>query len=719
MKKLIQERTRPGQIFPFPQPGERVEETPPSFCWLKVEGVEEYEVLIRNAKGKEIWHGTTKRNFIVPDLVLEAGKYEWNLLGGGMERGWWDFEIMPGAVKFLRPKAKDVLSKVPREHPRHLFSLSDIPWIMEHRASEMNTLRRNIDLALKNGLPSPPEYHKNREALPYREYFGRHRDFCDRDLVACALGYRLLGDKEAGEHAVRSLLTICDWNPAGPCSILGPWGDEVGLSHARCLPAVYDLVWDLLDEKQRLFVERTIAAYALQCEELLNHLDFSQNPGNSHAGRVPAYLGEAALVLWGSSIAPEILERWLTLALDIYGSFFPHFGGPDGGWAEGTFYATSYTKWYLPFFLAVERYSGYRFLDRPFYQRLIHFFLHFAPPGWEIHPFCDGYWCRSDDPEWPGFFAQNPYRIYAQRSGLELAKKWERDAAAPDIFKLHLLDVFIPEGSPPAERLTGEVTQVRSFPYAGFISLHTHLEDQSRDIALLARASRHGSDSHQHADQGSFALICRGTALISPSGYFGREWGTRHHREWTKSTRAHNAILVDGVGQEIWSHKATGRILCCRQIGDLRYGELDLTAAYPMLKLWNRRFYLDPEGVLVVKDRVEADRPVTLSWLLHTLSEPKAEGNGTVSLDRKGIHLDIRPHTGLTGSCSIKDRFAVDLNEGVPEKYRVTMPQQYHLTWTTLPAMRHDIVVSFHIDGAEADIEKMLSLPLQEKNENE
>jgi hypothetical protein len=707
LKKLTQERTRTSQIFPFPRPAERVEETPPYFCWLKVDGIDRYEVVIRNAKGEPVWQGVTEKNYLVPDILLEPGSYEWNLFGGGMERGWWDFEIISEAVRFLRPKAEEILASVPNVRPRHLFFAEDIPWIRENRAAELQTLRRNIKTALKSGLPERPRYHTDENALPYREYFGQHRDFCDRDLTACALGYAILGDQEAGRHAVKSLLTICDWNPAGPCSVLGPWGDEVGLSHARCLPAVYDLLYDLLNEKERIYVEQTIAAYALQCEELLNRIDFGQNPGNSHAGRVPAYLGEAALVLCGSGIKTEILERWLTLALDIYGSFFPYYGGTDGGWAEGTFYASSYTKWYLPFFLAVERFSGYRFLDRPFYQKVIHFFLHFAPPGWEIHPFGDGYWCLSDDPEWPGFFSQNPYNIYAQRSGLDLAKKWARDSSSPEIFKLHLLDVFIPDSTGPKQSLAGKVSSIRSFPDTGFISLHTNLEDQSKDIALLARASRYGSGSHQHPDQGSFALIHKGRALISPSGYYGRGWGSRHHMEWTNSTKAHNCILVDGNGQEAWSHRDTGRVIRCDKKGDLLYGELDLTEAYPMLKVWNRRFYLNEQGVLVVRDHIESDQPVTISWLLHSLSQPK-ESDGVVTLVRNGIHLAIRPVCGLLDTVEITDQFAVDVNEGVPVEYQVSMPKQYHMKWDTLPGASHDIVAAFCINGAEHDINRIL-----------
>lgn len=173
-----------------------------------------------------------------------------------------------------------------------------------------------------------------------------------------------------------------------------------------------------MSEQQRYLVEKTIEAYASQCEERLTKLDFPQKPGNSHSGRIPAYLGEAAMILKGSKyINQDMLVRWLELALDIYGSIFPFYGTPDGGWAEGVFYATSYTRWYIPFFMAVERFAGVRYLDRPFYQRVIHYFMHFAPPERENHPFCDGYWCSSDDEEWPGFFAQNPYRFYAERFG--------------------------------------------------------------------------------------------------------------------------------------------------------------------------------------------------------------------------------------------------------------------------------------------------------------
>ena len=408
----------------------------------------------------------------------------------------------------------------------------------------------------------------------------------------------------------------------------------------------------------------------------------------------------------GTDIIPEdTLKRWLNYALDIYGGIFPHFGGPDGGWAEGTFYASSYTKWYLPFFSAVFRFSGKNFLDRPFYQNLIHFFLHFAPPGWENHPFGDGDWCLPDDSEWPGFFAQNPFRVYADRaadnnSALSLARCFSDQLKSPDIFKLHLLDIFLPSMPPPDACLTGAIQNARAFPDAGFVSLHTDIKNPDCDTALLARASRFGRVSHQHADQGSFALIHRGNTLISPSGYFGSAFGTQHHSKWTQTTFAHNCILIDGNPQPM-DFKATGKIISCvQQENGMLYAELDLSAAYPALELYMRSFSLEQKENsvhLVVRDRIKAARPVTVSWLNHTLSPPDILPDGSLTLSRGGSLMRIESVTGLASVPQMTDSFTVGVNDGVPPEYWVDVPPQYHLRWEAEAATEHDIAVKYII----------------------
>jgi hypothetical protein len=723
MNTLPQERTKPGNLFPSPRPDEVMYESPPAFCWLKADGVQSYRAVVNDTQGREIWAAETQANSAVPDRIFPPGTYRWNLWGDGRERGWQDFSIAPEAVPFLRPTTAEVLAGLPSGHPRYLFAGRDIESLRRSRAAELDVLRRNVTLALSRPLPPVPSFHLREvfNPLDLRDAVGRaggFRDDCDRDLAACALAWALLGDPEAGKRARRAMLAILTWNPDGPCSPDGEWGDEPGMSILRTVPAVYDLIYDRLGDRERGFAERTLARSAEACETRLKRLDYQNNPGDSHCGRLIAYLGGTALVLHGGGHVPaDVTARWLSYALQTFGGVFPHFGGPDGGWAEGPFYGSSYTKFYLPLFSAVARFSGKNYLDRPFYQRLPHFFLHFAAPYRENHPFGDGYWCNSDDEEWPGFYAQNPFTVYAGRTGPQLAKDWAKRMASPEVYKYHLLDVFLPDMPPPSidvSRISvlqntpgnngilecdGGHGDAMAFPDAGYAALNTGLADLDRNTALLARASRYGRVSHQHADQGSFALFHGPTALISPSGYFGGGYGTRHHLEWTRSTHAHNCLLIDGQPQ-LSDFSSIGHILECGIKDSVRYAAVDLAGAYPMLASYRREFTLEQRGdaaVARVRDIVEAAKPVTVSYLNHTLSEPECSPDGTVRVSRKGAVLRIIPIQGLLPGVTCTDAFAVGVNDGVAPEYWVDTPPQYHLAWTSQPARRHEIVVEYRV----------------------
>lgn len=697
MAELVFPRDRQNamQVFPFPTEGCVVEENPPCLCWIPPEGEHLYTVTVSSPDGSELYRAQTKLNYHVPTRFFDAGEYTWNVYSEGAERGAVAFSISEDAVKIERVSAETLYERIPSVHPRHLFFKEDIETIRKTKGVELEVLRRNVEQAYRDGLPQMPMYHRDPYALPYREYFGRFRDFCDRNMVACALAYVLLEDSCAGALAKQLLIHFCDRNPNGPCSLLGPWGDEVGLSLARCLPAVYDLLYPLLNEKERIFVAYTVRDYARQCYERLRKRDYCQNPGDSHVGRLPAYLGEAVMVLKDSGIQPrEEALQWLDYALEIYGGIFPYYGTPDGGWAEGVFYSTSYTKWYLPFFSAVERYGGTRFLDRPFYRNLTTYFLHFADPNFENHPFGDGYWCSPEDKEWPGFFAQNPCRFYADRFGPEAARKRASAQATPNLYLLHLLDIFLPTCGTCSKKAP-EAKNVACFPDAGFVSMHTALGDVQNDFAVLARASKFGSDSHRHADQGSFALFYRGKALISPSGYFGRGYGTKHHFEWLKTTQAHNCILVDGEGQPVNSMYSRATILSCEDRGEVKEARLDLSAAYPMLRSWIRTLRMEGK-TLTVEDEIDADHSVTVTYPLHTLSLPIEEGN-CVRVERDGVSLLIEPVGNALTLDRITDRYAVELNEGVPAEFAVSMPQQYHIYYRTQKAKSHRLTVKYTV----------------------
>ena len=687
-------RTRNDDLFPSPADGATVTETPPCFSWLPEPGEGPYTVVVRGKDGEAV-RADSSENCFVPAEPLAPGDYVWDVFRGDSHRGESRFTVSPDAIPFVRPTAEELLAAVPAGRPRHLFSPSDVPALLAERREEAATLQRTVALALSDPIPDPPRFLHDPSALPFREYFGRFREACDRDLVALALGYALFGDKASGEAAKERLLTFASWDPSEECSLESEGGDEIGLSLLRCLPSVYDLLFPLLSEGEAAFVSGRIAAYARQCERRLQKLDYLSHPGNSHAGRLPAYLGEAALVLSDSgAVETTTLLRWLGYALKVLGGIFPHYGGSDGGWAEGPFYATSYIRWYLPFFSAVERYTGKSLFARPFYRNLTRFLLAFCDPSFENHPFGDGYWSEGEsDAEWPGFFAQNPYRYYARRFGPPSAEKRSRELESPPFYKLHLLDLFLPT---PRETTAPEPGRLVAFPDTGLIALRTAPDSPRENLVCLVRASRFGSDSHRYPDQGSFALFYGGVALISPSGYFGRRYGTKHHREWTNSSRAHNVPLFGGVGQYENDLRAVGKILSAEEEGETLRATVSAGGAYPVSVGWTRSFSL-AGNTLTVTDGFSQDEPKEITLCLHALSRPEPDGNG-FRLTRRGVTLICRPTEGIDAPPEISDSFAVDVNEGEPEEYAVSVPPQYHIRFR-LPADRTLARMTFTVSG--------------------
>ena len=692
---VSQERVNGKQVFPAPIDGACVAENPPVFVWLPMTEQSDatYECVVWDEQGEIVWKSTSLEHFSVPDEPFRIGKYDWDVrvVGTAIQRGRISFWVTENAISFKRPTVEELIAGIPATHPRHLFTEQEKEQILKNRFQEVETLKRNIRQAYVDGVPKRPMYHVDEDAIPYREYFGRFRDFCDRNLVACALGYALLGDKDAGAFAKKMFLHICDWNPAGPCSLDGPWGDEVGLSCARCFPAVFDLLYPLFTEKERRYAGETVAQYAFQCEQKMGRIQFTLNPGNSHAGRLPAYLGEAALVLWGENILPEsILHSWMEKALYIYGGFFPHYGGADGSWAEGTFYSTSYTKWYLPFFSAVARYTGKNFLQRPFYRNYARFLLHFGLPDHEIHPFGDGYWCKPDSKEWPGFYAQNPFRVYAELSGIPMAKVYEKQLGASELFSLHLLDVFLPKQHIQGGYRASDIMDAEAFEDGGFVSLHSDHLDLAGDLHLIARASKYGPGSHRQPDNGSFAVFYGGTALITPSGYYGRAYGSKHHRQWFNTTKAHNVILVDGVGQSWEEFRHTASIISCDIDGQRRKAVLELNQSYPMLDEYHRSFEIIGKHQIVIEDIILAKEPVSITYPIHMMSKPKLVDE-TIVVHRDGKSMIIQMEMEEGYEVVFSDKYDVDLNEGEPETYHIAQTPHYHIYWKTDKKKEHRI----------------------------
>ncbi len=697
MKQLPQERTNQVNLFPGPVDGVVWELNPLGFIWLPVTEASRYELRVRDEAGSLALQQALDRHYFAPTAAFAPGQYEWSVEAWDAKgtslgtRPWWKFTMPDDAPRAVCPSAKSVLENLGEEkHPTLVFMADELEEvrrrIREEHTVDLATLKATVEHTLTIGMPPAPTFHlastEQQKKMYYARYFGQLRPFVDMGLVACALYYLLTGDQEAGARAKELMLHICGMTPEGPNAVDGRWGDEPGLSYSRCLHGCYDWTYDLYDGREREFIENILVIYCRQTYRRLINEKFMICTGSSHMGRLPGYLGEQTILL--RHRLPEAAEM-LQYVLDVFNTFYPHFGGVDGGWAQGVNYGAAYNRWYIPFFTTFYKLTGFSFWQRPFYRKVKNFFLYCCATNAEYLPFGDG--------EEHGL-TETPARLALLRPLFQFYARWFNDPKmqalvnrlpAPETFRTHIIEAFI---SPPKEKTAeiapaaeGALANSRIFRGIGWAALHSDLEHPERDNFLLFKSSPFGSYSHSHADQNSVFISAGGKALAIPAGYYGPGWDAPHHHSYTRQTLSHNCILVDGEGQSGIDCLATGKLVHFEDHPGWSYVCGDATEAYKgRLSRFLRHVLFIRPAMFLIYDDLEADHPVEYSWLLHSLEAPNIDAEGTIiDIAHNGayLHTELAASTPLT--IDYTDQFATPYNEGLTEEFHHERPNQHHV----------------------------------------
>ena len=128
---------------------------------------------------------------------------------------------------------------------------------------------------------------------------------------------------------------------------------------------------------------------------------------------------------------------------------------------------------------------------------------------------------------------------------------------------------------------------------------------------------------HAHGDIFSFELSLAGQRVVVDAGVHGYEADAM--RRYCRSTRAHNTVEIDGEDQcEFWAAFRVARRGRPRDVAWREEGEgFSLEAWHdgyerlPGRPRHRRRFRWHSQGALLVRDRVEASRPVRSCSRLH------------------------------------------------------------------------------------------------------
>ena len=692
------------QLFLSPENNQLALTNPPSFNWPQPQGELLYSVELQLCNAEQKWSWNEVQSPLQLSFTLPLGEYRWRLTDvEGECSEWFTFIIDQSVADYVAPTAKDLFALCHDHQQFMMYFDEDIDAVKAASEKAYPTLKSTSMLAVKPENVSYPQHYKRGAEAGKRTAIVNVREWLDRDLMALTLLYKIWQEQDSGERAVELLLTFAQWSPEGPATLVRPltWGDEVGLSLARNLFLAYHWLSPLMSEPEKNFIRPMLIRIAYQMEERLTVDEFKQFPGHSHTSRLPSYLGIAALVLH-KEFEQSVCERWLNYSLMVYRGIFPFYGGSDGSWAEGPFYSSSYSKWHHGFFLSVERLSDFSFYEHPFYKNYCDFAMDFVATEQSIHPFGDGFWCKRESVEWPGFFAQNPLRIYAQRFGdqqaIEASEKLESQI---ECYALHLLDVvptvkqfaFINNKSVDVKQestAVGKFYGHSGFGIAKFGQTH-----------LSFRASPFGNSSHRHADQGNLALMDNGLGVLTPTGSYGYCFGSTHHSEWTQTTQAHNLPLVGGVGQLLDDESATATLLHQSE-GDGWYcSKVDLSRSYPNVASFIRTFVLLEGAGLVIWDSVTLSEANTLQWRLHSHLDAKLVSNKAPQLSNKvqltAEQLDGAYQCVLVSEQKVEATLAFGYQEAIPVSGGIESDATtdiYHLEWDLPSATNHDVVVS-------------------------
>ncbi|MGQ0550356.1 MAG: heparinase II/III domain-containing protein, partial [Armatimonadota bacterium] len=389
---------------------------------------------------------------------------------------------------------------------------------------------------------------------------------------------------------------------------------------------------------------------------------------------------------------------WLDYVATAYWTTYPAWGGDDGGWAEGPSYWGAYMNFMLHFAVALRAATGADLLAKPFFANTPLYALYAAPPYHRLAPFGDGQHGRVELGSLMYWFSS------ALRDPVA---RWYADARnrgpSADIMGVVLADPSLTPRPPSGMPLS------RSFPSIGLVAMHSALGEADNDVYLLFRSSPYGSYSHGHADQNTFAIEGYGEALAIASGYY--PWyGSPHHEQWTRETKAKNGITVDGgQGQAKRSMRARGQIEAFATGSGYDYASGDATAAYGerLLRAVRRIVHVRP-GVFVLYDDLAAPQPVTWEWWLHALSRMEVAPSGPGSSAG-----EVRIHEGRAGMIARylepgdlafmqTDRFAVPPEDGRPNQWHVVASMR-----TQRPAAAFLVVLMPHRAGETADLPRV------------
>lgn len=498
-----------------------------------------------------------------------------------------------------------------------------------------------------------------------------------------------------------------------------PTDDLLGSKVLSALSYCYDALNDKLSAETKQKIEQI-------ADRQFRH-GLSKWPGYTEARHVENHFWQMELAgnFKASIIMLDRIESAREMLAYTYGLFiarFPNLAEQDGGWAEGEGYYSVNKTAIVDMALLMKKVGGIDVFRMEWYRQLTDYLTYFSPVASPVSGFGDMHdrvasgslkghsemlvlGCEEDNP-------YSLYRLFASFRpdntyyGAELKKNyWKKPLAEVEPWYQIVNNIII---SPSDGAAPHKMSHDKVFLGTGAAALHTDVLSPDRDATVFFRSSPFGAKGHMHANQNAFNISRRGERIFYSTGFY-TSFSDPHSLTSYRHTRAHNTILIDGMGQA-FGHEGYGHIIAHNEGRHISYICGDASHAYrPVtdkqflgfleehkitegfgetgLKKFIRHLFFVRPGIVVVYDELEADCPVTWSSLLHTVlpSSPLTDTSMRVETDRTVASAHVYGSTKLKGEFT--DSYyspAIDFKK----KYPKGTPLSYHYTYSNAEKTR-------------------------------
>lgn len=656
-----------------------------------------------------------------PHQVLSSGIWHWRFRSvskDGKATPWsqtYSFTVTDATPKFATPPFNTFFENIPKEHPRIYCFLNDsLPQARKKVWShpEFEAMITDARDALSQNYTT--------NTRPY-SLITRITADCDRLNTA----YQMLQRDFYADKMVQNVRCLLAQKP-DPKVIANDFhaGELV-----YTLACTYDNCFDRLSTTEQKQMETIIM-------DVLSQYYHSRILGrqenmffDEHFWQFTfRHFLQGALVLHDRY--PLALE-YLEYSYELWTSRAPATGfNRDGAWHNGANYFSANAISLAYVGTLFSHLTGTDFLQHPWYQHAGLGLAYCWQPGALSDGFGDGHEKSNGKPlrirsAFADFLARNTGDAYAAwYSSLNTRYLQESET--------RLYRMASGKQRPAHAQLPADAPRAVWFDDCGMMIANSDLNNRKRNISLSFRSSPFGSGNHTHSNQNAFNLHVGGEAVYHAAGHY-MKYDDPHNLLSYRNTRAHNTLLIDGIGQP-FTQRAYGYLPRMFNGQHIAYALGDASNAYcgisdvnywkksfaahgleqspengfgeTPLKRYRRHILMLYPNMVVIYDELEAAKPVRWDWLLHSpVKFDIDEATATLNTKNKEKRFGSVAQLFSLQPCSITqtDQYAAPPNRKAAERGEdFTNPWSLTASFGPSKANRILTVIQVESDGQKA-----------------